>query len=148
MIGAALRSGSLITAREAAYRGTEVMPLPVSPLDPRSRGTNGLIRDGTTLVQNIDDILSVLSQANNAEISPPSPHPISRGYGRAIRHSFCRGAGRYLKKNYSKTSLMTQLRLTNCVSGVMSLQILCNLFYWNWSWQDRVNAIPADGFPV
>ena len=42
---------------------------------------------------------------------------------------------------------MTQLRLTNCVSGVMS-QILCNLFYWNWSWQDRVNAIPADGFLV
>ena len=76
VIEAALRSGSLITAREAADRGIEVMALPGSPLDPRSQGTNGLIRDGATLVQNIDDILSVLSQAHSVEMPPPGPYQI------------------------------------------------------------------------
>ena len=52
------------------------MALPGSPLDPRSQGTNGLIRDGATLVQNIDDILSVLSQAHNVEMPPPGPYQI------------------------------------------------------------------------
>jgi len=76
VIEAALRSGSLITAREAADRGIEVMALPGSPLDPRSQGTNGLIRDGATLVQNIDDILSVLSQSHSVEMPPPGPYQI------------------------------------------------------------------------
>ena len=72
----ALRSGSLITAREAADRGIEVMALPGSPLDPRSQGTNGLIRDGATLVQNVDDILNVLSQTDRMETPPPEPYQI------------------------------------------------------------------------
>ena len=76
VIEAALRSGSLITAREAADRGIEVMALPGSPLDPRSQGTNGLIRDGATLVQNVDDILNVLSQTDRMEAPPPEPYQI------------------------------------------------------------------------
>ena len=76
VIEAALRSGSLITAREAADRGIEVMALPGSPLDPRSQGTNGLIRDGATLVQNVDDILNVLSQTDRMETPPPEPYQI------------------------------------------------------------------------
>ena len=74
VIEAALRSGSLITAREAADRGIEVMALPGSPLDPRSQGTNGLIRDGATLVQDVDDVLNVLSQADRMEAPPPEPY--------------------------------------------------------------------------
>ena len=50
---AAQRSGSLITAREAATRGSDVMAVPGSPLDPRSDGCNRLIRNGATLVQNV-----------------------------------------------------------------------------------------------
>ena len=62
VIEAAFQSGSLITAREAAERGIEVMALPGSPLDPRSQGTNRLIQDGAHLVQSAEDILSVLAQ--------------------------------------------------------------------------------------
>ncbi len=62
VIEAALRSGSLITAREVAERGIDVMALPGSPCDPRAPGPTGLIRDGAVLVQNAEDILTVLSQ--------------------------------------------------------------------------------------
>lgn len=60
VVEAALRSGSLITARLAAEQGREVMAVPGSPLDPRAQGCNQLIRDGATLVQSIDDICEAL----------------------------------------------------------------------------------------
>lgn len=57
-------SGSLITARDAAERGVEVMAFPGSPLDPRAMGCNNLIRDGAHLVQNTEDIISIVSGFN------------------------------------------------------------------------------------
>lgn len=56
VIEAAPKSGSLITARLAGELGREVMAIPGSPLDPRSRGCNQLIREGATLVQDAVDI--------------------------------------------------------------------------------------------
>ncbi len=58
VVEAALRSGSLITARAAGEQGREVMAAPGSPLDPRARGTNALIKDGAALVETADDILA------------------------------------------------------------------------------------------
>ena len=49
------------------------MALPGSPLDPRSQRTKGLIHDGKTLVQNNDDVLTILSQADRMETPPPEP---------------------------------------------------------------------------
>jgi len=60
VIEAALKSGSLITARFAAEQGREVFAVPGSPLDPRCRGTNDLIRNGATLVEGADDVLAAL----------------------------------------------------------------------------------------
>lgn len=57
---AAPKSGSLITARLAAEAGREVMAVPGSPLDTRSRGCNQLIRDGAVLVQSADDVAELL----------------------------------------------------------------------------------------
>ncbi len=61
VVEAAPRSGSLITARLAGEQGREVFAVPGSPLDPRGRGTNGLIRDGATLVQGAEDIIEALA---------------------------------------------------------------------------------------
>lgn len=61
VVEAALRSGSLITARLAADQGREVMAIPGSPLDPRCRGANALIKKGAALVENADDVLEALA---------------------------------------------------------------------------------------
>lgn len=60
VVEAELRSGSLITARLAAEQGREVLAVPGSPLDPRARGTNDLIRQGAALCEGIEDVLRAL----------------------------------------------------------------------------------------
>ena len=61
VVEAALKSGSLITARFAGEQGRDVFAVPGSPLDPRCRGANDLIRHGATLVESVDDILGALA---------------------------------------------------------------------------------------
>jgi DNA processing protein len=60
VVEAALRSGSLITARIAAEQGREVFAVPGSPLDPRAAGTNDLIKQGATLTTEAADVISAV----------------------------------------------------------------------------------------
>ena len=60
VVEAELRSGSLITARMAGEQGREVLAVPGSPLDPRAKGTNDLIRQGAAVCEGIDDVLRAL----------------------------------------------------------------------------------------
>lgn len=62
VVEASPKSGSLITARMAADYGKEVLAVPGSPMDPRSRGCNHLLRQGATMVENMDDIMQAISQ--------------------------------------------------------------------------------------
>ncbi|MEZ5994655.1 MAG: DNA-processing protein DprA [Hyphomonadaceae bacterium] len=73
IIEAALRSGSLITARAAADQGRDVMAAPGSPLDPRARGSNALIKQGATLIESAQDVIEALGEG-----SPPA-RPLSIG---------------------------------------------------------------------
>ncbi len=61
VVEAALRSGSLITARQAAEMGRLTFAIPGSPLDPRSVGTNNLIKDGALLTTHPSDIIETLT---------------------------------------------------------------------------------------
>ena len=56
VVEAEVRSGSLITARLAAEQGRDVFAVPGSPLDPRARGPNELLRQGAILCEGIEDI--------------------------------------------------------------------------------------------
>jgi DNA processing protein len=74
VVEAAPRSGSLITARLAAECGREVMAIPGSPLDPRARGCNQLIRDGATLVQDAADVIEAVQPAKTRVASPAADY--------------------------------------------------------------------------
>ena len=71
VVEAALRSGSLITARMAQDAGREVFAVPGSPLDPRARGGNDLIRQGAMLVETAADVLDNLPPEPSRH--PPAP---------------------------------------------------------------------------
>lgn len=58
VIEAAAKSGTLITAMHAMELGRDVFVVPGSPLDPRSRGGNALIKQGAILVESAEDILA------------------------------------------------------------------------------------------
>ncbi|WP_020178308.1 DNA-processing protein DprA [Methylopila sp. M107] len=75
VVEAAVRSGSLITARLATEIGREVMAAPGSPLDPRCEGSNGLLRDGATLITRSDHVIEALAPL--IDRGPPPPAPIS-----------------------------------------------------------------------
>jgi len=76
VVEAALRSGSLITARFALDQGREVFAVPGSPLDPRCRGTNDLIRHGAVLTETADDVIAEIeAQLVPATSPPPPPEP-------------------------------------------------------------------------
>jgi len=77
VVEAAARSGSLITARYAIEQGREVFAVPGSPLDPRCRGANDLLRRGATLTETAEDVLTQLGPLVQTAAPPRAPAPLA-----------------------------------------------------------------------
>lgn len=84
IVEAALKSGSLITAKYALEQNREVFAVPGSPMDPRCKGTNQLLKDGAHLCEGIEDIIDNLGrntqlqlhEANNSGFAHMQAAPI------------------------------------------------------------------------
>jgi hypothetical protein len=149
VVEAAARSGSLITARLALEQGRDVFAVPGSPLDPRCRGSNDLLRRGATLTENADDVLSQLGPLLDRAAPPrlgaaaqttaaPSWPPVSASDAAA-----------------DETGLQLSLeswdrhrsRLTNSCANATCQPPRWPLFCSSSNWLVESSAIPATLFP-
>ena len=81
IVEAARKSGSLLTAREAAEQGREVFAVPGRVDSPLSQGANELIRNGAILAQDLDDILEHLGDVGAKMVAeePAGRESLPRG---------------------------------------------------------------------
>jgi DNA processing protein len=90
VVEAAAHSGSLITARYALEQGREIFAVPGSPLDPRCRGSNDLLRHGATLAETAEDVLSQLGPLHQPHVpqhrvfTAPTAHAPSPSAGDSV----------------------------------------------------------------
>ena len=86
VVEAALKSGSLLTAKFAVELDREVFAIPGSIHSPLSRGPHALIQEGAKLVESGADILNELSAFNPSPMTPSEPNHDSGLITESVSH--------------------------------------------------------------
>ena len=130
VVEAALRSGSLITARLALEQGREVFAVPGAVNNPLARGCNALIKQGAKLVETVDDILDEFAFTRLPPKTQPHRQPATGSLDRE-----CHSLLKYIA--YAPTSVDTLVAATgNTPEAIASMLLLMEL---------QGHIVPADG---
>ncbi|QJD29146.1 DNA-processing protein DprA [Methylococcus geothermalis] len=132
VVEAALKSGSLITARQAMEQGREVFAIPGSIHDPLARGCNALIREGAKLVESVPDILEELGAlAGFVDFhgDSPAPQPVDAEAARILAHIA-----------YAPTSVDTLVAATGYTANLIASKLVL------LEMEGHVAAAPGGGY--
>ena len=125
VVEAALRSGSLISARNAGEQGREVFAIPGSIHNPLARGCHHLIRQGAKLVETAQDVideLGILADTCNS-LSQPDERDETPGHTRELDAEYTQLLDTIGFENTSIDNLVTRSGLTPAEVSSMLLQL-------------------------
>ena len=72
VVEAPVQSGSLATANFALDQGRDIFSVPGSPLDPRCKGSNNLLRQGAILTESAQDVIEHLRSLHSSRLRDSS----------------------------------------------------------------------------
>jgi DNA processing protein len=135
---AAMNSGSLITAKLAGVQGREVFAVPGHVKDKTSRGTNGLLKDGAGLIEQVQDVLDVLMPQLEPELRAMLrlPMPIKKTVDRLGKdEALVYDALSYVLSSVDVVIEQTGLPASAVVTALLSLEL-----------EQRVRQLPGQRF--
>ena len=126
VVEATHKSGTLITARLASEQGREVFAIPGSPLDPRSKGPNNLIKQGAQLTESVQDIVDVLTIMDQRSISEPQYDLFQSPPIEEENESDLTDASKAVKEKLSHTAIAIDdlIRMTGLTPSVVQTVLL------------------------